>query len=75
MKKTLFFDKGLPCYAISNLIADRFGPFLVRVGKISPAQLELCQAAADKTGKRTGDVFAEMESCARPRSSTTWHSR
>ena len=60
VKKTLYFEKGQPCFAISNLLADRFGPFLVRVGKITPAQLELCQAAADKTGRRTGDVLVEM---------------
>ncbi|HET6438714.1 MAG TPA: response regulator [Anaeromyxobacter sp.] len=60
VKKTLFFEKGHPCFAISNLIADRFGPFLVRVGKLTSSQLDLCQAAADKTGRRTGDVLAEM---------------
>ena len=60
VKKTIYFEKGHPCFAISNLIADRFGPFLVRVGKISNAQLELCQAAADKTGRKTGDVLGEM---------------
>jgi CheY-like chemotaxis protein len=60
VKKTIFFEKGQPCFAISNLIADRFGPFLVRVGKISNAQLELCQAAAEKTGRKTGDVLGEM---------------
>jgi hypothetical protein len=60
VKKTLFFEKGRPCFAISNLVNDRFGPFLVRVGKISPPQLELCQAAAEKTGRRTGDVLVEM---------------
>jgi CheY-like chemotaxis protein len=60
VKKSIFFEKGHPCFAISNLIADRFGPFLVRVGKISTAQLDLCQAAADRTGKRAGDVLAEM---------------
>lgn len=60
VRKSLYFEHGQPCYAISNLVADRFGPFLVRVGKISTAQLELCQAAADKTGRRTGDVLAEM---------------
>ncbi len=60
VKKSIFFERGLPCFAISNLIADRFGPFLVRVGKITNAQLELCQAAADRTGHRTGDVLAEM---------------
>jgi CheY-like chemotaxis protein len=60
VKKTIFFEKGRPCFAISNLLTDRFGPFLVRVGKITTAQLELCQAAADKTGRRTGDVLVEM---------------
>lgn len=60
VKKTIYFDGGRPCFAISNLVTDRFGPFLVRVGKITLAQLELCQAAADKTGRRTGDVLVEM---------------
>ncbi len=60
VKKTIFFQNGQPCFAISNLVTDRFGPFLVRVGKINPQQLELCQAAAEKTGRRTGDVLVEM---------------
>ncbi len=60
VKKTIFFERGQPCFAISNLVTDRFGPFLVRVGKISAQQLELCQAAAEKTGRRTGDVLVEM---------------
>jgi DNA-binding response OmpR family regulator len=61
VKKTIFFEMGRPCFAISNLVTDRFGPFLVRVGKITQQQLELCQAAADKTGRRTGDVLVEMK--------------
>jgi CheY-like chemotaxis protein len=60
VKKTIYFEKGRPCFAISNLVTDRFGPFLVRVGKITQAQLELVTAAADKTGRRTGDVLVEM---------------
>ena len=60
VKKTIYFETGRPCFAISNLVTDRFGPFLVRVGKITLAQLELCQAAADKTGRRTGDILVEM---------------
>jgi hypothetical protein len=60
VKKTIYFEKGRPCFAISNLVTDRFGPFLVRVGKITSAQLELCQATAAKTGRRTGDVLVEM---------------
>ncbi len=60
VKKSIFFDKGRPCFAISNLVTDRFGPFLVRVGKIGEQQLELCQAASEKTGPRTGDVLVEL---------------
>lgn len=60
VKKTIYFENGRPCFAISNLVADRFGPFLVRVGKITPIQLELVRAAAEKTARRTGDVLVEM---------------
>ncbi len=60
VKKTVYFERGRPCFAISNLVADRFGPFLVRVAKITPTQLELVKAAADKTGRGTGDVLVEM---------------
>jgi two-component system OmpR family response regulator len=60
VKKSIYFEKGRPVFAISNLLSDRFGPFLVRVGKITQSQLELCTAAAEKTGRRTGDVLVEM---------------
>jgi two-component system, OmpR family, response regulator len=60
VKKSIYFDAGKPCFAISNLVTDRFGPFLVRIGKITQEQLERCQAAADQTGRRTGDVLGEM---------------
>jgi CheY-like chemotaxis protein len=60
VKKTIYFDGGAPCFAISNLVTDRFGPFLVRIGKITQSQLELVRAAADKTGRRTGDILVEM---------------
>jgi two-component system OmpR family response regulator len=61
VKKTIFFDAGRPVFAISNLLNDRFGPFLVRIGKITPGQLELVQAAADRTRRRTGDILVEMQ--------------
>ncbi len=60
VKKTVYFERGRPCFAISNLVADRFGAFLVRVGKITETQLELVRAAAEKTGRRSGDVLVEM---------------
>jgi CheY-like chemotaxis protein len=59
VKKIVFFENGLPVFAASNLAADRFGPFLVRVGKIDSAQLSQAAAAADKGNKRTGDVLVE----------------
>jgi len=61
VKKTIYFEAGVPCFAISNLVTDRFGPFLVRVGKITPAQLELVRGSADITGQRTGDILVEMK--------------
>jgi CheY-like chemotaxis protein len=61
VKKTIYFDAGRPVFAISNLVTDRFGPFLVRIGKITQGQLELVQAAADKTKRRTGDILVEMQ--------------
>jgi CheY-like chemotaxis protein len=60
VKKTLYFEQGRPCFAISNLVNDRFGPFLVRVGKITLPQLEVVQSAADQSRRRTGDVLVEM---------------
>jgi two-component system OmpR family response regulator len=60
VKKAVYFERGRPCYAVSNLVADRFGPFLVRVGKISQGQLAMCEAAAAETKRRAGDVLVEM---------------
>jgi len=60
VKKTLYFEQGRPCFAISNLVNDRFGPFLVRVGKITLPQLEVVQSAADQSRRRTGEVLVEM---------------
>jgi two-component system, OmpR family, response regulator len=60
VRKVLFFQGGRPCFAISNLVADRLGSFLVRVGKLTEAQLALCLAAAEGSGKRLGQVLVEM---------------
>jgi two-component system, OmpR family, response regulator len=60
VKKTIYFESGAPCFAISNLVTDRFGPFLVRIGKITQGQLDVVRAAADQNGRRTGDLLVEM---------------
>lgn len=39
IKKLIFFRHGRPVFARSNVISDRLGPFLMRVGKISEGQL------------------------------------
>jgi CheY-like chemotaxis protein len=61
VKKTIYFEAGVPCFAISNLVTDRFGPFLVRVGKLTPEQLEKVRVVADATRRRTGDIIVEMK--------------
>ena len=60
VKKAIYFEAGRPCYAVSNLRADRFGSFLVRVGKLTAPQVELCEAAAQVKGRKAGDVLVEM---------------
>ncbi len=59
VKKVVYFERGTPVFALSNLLADRFGQFLVRVGKIKPEQLQDAAAVATASNRRTGDVLVE----------------
>ncbi|QRK09856.1 response regulator [Archangium violaceum] len=59
VRKVVYFERGTPVFALSNLLADRFGQFLVRVGKIKPEQLEDASAVASASNRRTGDVLVE----------------
>jgi two-component system OmpR family response regulator len=59
VKKVVYFEKGQPVFALSNLLSDRFGQFLVRVGKIKPDQLQDAAAVAAESKRRTGDVLIE----------------
>jgi len=59
VKKVVFFEEGQPVFALSNLLADRFGQFLVRTGRIRPNQLADAAQVAQTTGRRTGDVLVE----------------
>ncbi len=59
VKKVVYFERGTPVFALSNLLADRFGQFLVRVGKIKPEQLQDAAAVAAASNRRTGDVLVE----------------
>ncbi len=60
VKKTVFFEKGRPRFAISNLRSDRLGPFLVRVGKLTEAQLGEAVEIVDVTRRRMGEVLVEL---------------
>ncbi|MFZ5439452.1 MAG: response regulator [Myxococcota bacterium] len=59
VKKVIYFERGQPVFALSNLAADRFGQFLVRVGKIKPEQLQDAAVVAAASKRRTGDVLIE----------------
>lgn len=59
VKKVVYFEAGQPVFALSNLAADRFGQFLVRVGKIKPEQLQDAAVVAAQSKRRTGDVLVE----------------
>jgi two-component system, OmpR family, response regulator len=59
VKKVVYFEKGQPVFALSNLASDRFGQFLVRVGKIRAEQAHEAAAIAAKANRRTGDVLIE----------------
>ncbi len=53
VKKVVYFEGGQPVFALSNLAADRFGQFLVRVGKIDPQQLQQAVSVANQNQRRT----------------------
>jgi DNA-binding response OmpR family regulator len=59
VKKVIYFEKGQPVFALSNLVSDRFGQFLVRVGKIKANQLDDALKLAASTKRRTGDVLVD----------------
>jgi hypothetical protein len=60
IRKVVYFEHGQPVFALSNVAADRFGQFLVRVGKIKDPQLAEAIGRARPQKRRTGDVLLEM---------------
>jgi two-component system, OmpR family, response regulator len=60
VKKVVYFEHGQPVFALSNVASDRFGQFLVRVGKITDPQLAEAMAKARPEKRRTGDVLLDM---------------
>ncbi len=59
VKKVVYFEGGMPVFALSNLLSDRLGQFLVRTGKIRPEQLADVALMAQQTKRRTGDILVE----------------
>jgi len=60
VKKIIFFEGGFPVFALSNLVADRLGQFLVRAGKIDEETLKQAAEQAAMTRQRTGDVLIRL---------------
>jgi hypothetical protein len=60
VKKIIYFEGGMPVFALSNLVADRLGQFLVRAGKIDEETLKQAADEAATTKQRTGDVLILM---------------
>ena len=60
VKKIIYFEQGMPVFALSNLVADRLGQFLVRAGKIDEETLKHAADEAATTKQRTGDVLILM---------------
>jgi two-component system, OmpR family, response regulator len=59
VKKVVYFEGGAPVFALSNLLSDRLGQFLVRTGRIRPEQLADVTLLAQQTKRRTGDILVE----------------
>jgi hypothetical protein len=60
VKKVIYFEGGMPVFALSNLVADRLGQFLVRAGKIEEKTLKRAADEAASSRERTGDVLIRM---------------
>jgi two-component system, OmpR family, response regulator len=60
VKKIIFFEGGFPVFALSNLVADRLGQFLVRAGKIDEQTMRQAADEASSRKQRTGDVLIQM---------------
>ena len=60
VKKIVYFERGMPVFALSNLVAERLGQFLVRAGKIDEPMLRAAVDEAQRTSQRTGDVLIQM---------------
>ena len=56
----MYFESGRPCYAVSNLAADRFAPFLVRVGKLTDRPARALPGRRRPDAAQDGEILVEM---------------
>src|SRR5690606_29339935 len=59
-KRAIFFERGVPVFALSNLAAERLGTFLVRVGRITEEQHKEALGRVRGDGLRLGEVLVYM---------------
>lgn len=60
MTKTLHFKDGTVVFATSNISEERFGEYLLRVGKITREQFDQASQRVAR-GKRLGKILVEMK--------------
>lgn len=58
--KVVWFDRGKPVFATSNLPHDRMGDLLYREGKITRAQYARSRELAAESGRRMGEILVDM---------------
>ncbi len=59
-KKTIYFERGAPVYASSNLPDDRMGEMLARQGRLTREQRAKGAQILESTGRRMGGVLVEL---------------
>lgn len=60
VRKIVYFEKGAPVFAVSNLSSDQLGQFLLRIGKVPQDELKAAQSTAQRTKRNTGEILVEM---------------
>jgi CheY-like chemotaxis protein len=60
IKKVIFFEKGAPVLASSNLPDDRMGEMLARQGRLTREQRIRGSRLLESTGRRIGSVLVEI---------------
>jgi hypothetical protein len=59
-KKTIYFERGAPVFASSNLPDDRMGEMLARQGRLTREQRAKGAQILESTGRRMGGVLVEI---------------